>query len=70
MFGETADEISLTPNEIDTDFAKTFSREVQHFVDCIIGNKTPMVSGEEGKRIIQVIQACYESAKKGTVVHI
>jgi len=70
MFGETADEISFTPNEIDTDFAKTFSREVQHFVDCIIDNKTPTVSGEEGKRITQVIQACHESAKKGTVVHI
>jgi len=70
MFGETADEISLTSNEIDADFAKTFSTEVRHFVDCVVNNKTPMVSGEEGKRTVQVILACYESAEKGKAVYV
>ena len=70
IFGETADEISMTSNEIDTDFVKTFSREVHHFIDCIVSDKTPIVDGEEGKRILQVILACYESAEKGAVVNI
>lgn len=70
MFGETAGEISMTSNEIDTEFVNTFSREAHHFVDCIVNNKMPMVSGEEGKRIMEVILACYESAEKGKAVNI
>jgi predicted dehydrogenase len=68
--GEMADQLAFTSTEIETEFGKTFVYEVQHFVDCIVNDRTPIVSGEEGKNILKIIKACYESAEKGTVVNV
>jgi predicted dehydrogenase len=40
-------------------------REVQHFTDCIIEDKQPLVSGEDGRRSIALVLKAYESAKVG-----
>ncbi len=45
-------------------------REVQHFVDCVLEDKQPLVSGEDGKRSVEVALMCYQSAKLGKEVSV
>jgi len=49
--------------EIEADFPKTYAHVTSHFVDSIFEDKQPMVTGEDGRRAIQMVQACYDSAK-------
>ncbi|MDA4111917.1 MAG: Gfo/Idh/MocA family oxidoreductase [Thaumarchaeota archaeon] len=49
--------------EIEADFPKTYANLTRHFVDCVYEDKKPDVTGEDGKRAIEMVQACYESAK-------
>jgi UDP-2-acetamido-3-amino-2,3-dideoxy-glucuronate N-acetyltransferase len=35
--------------------------ECQHFVDCVRERRTPVTPGEEGVRVLQVLQACQRS---------
>jgi UDP-N-acetylglucosamine 3-dehydrogenase len=44
--------------------------ELEHFLDCIAKKKTPITSGEEGKRNLQVAQMILISAKENTPVNI
>ena len=39
-----------------------FPQEFAHFVDCVKNNKEPLVTGEDGKAVLEVIFAAYESA--------
>jgi len=45
-----------------------FPQEFAHFVDCVKNDKTPLVTGEDGKAVLEVIFAAYESAGKGRKV--
>lgn len=45
-----------------------FPQEFAHFVDCVKNNKEPMVTGEDGKAVLEVIFAAYESAGTGKKV--
>ncbi len=42
-----------------------FPQEMQHFVDCICQKKTPAVTGEDGKAVLEIILAAYASAGAG-----
>ena len=44
--------------------------QMKNFISCIREDKTPEVSGEEGRRDLAVVQAAYESAKEGRVVEL
>jgi predicted dehydrogenase len=65
-----AEQVKFTTFELDTNFLNTFYYMVKHFIDCILQDRTPFVSGEEGKRIVQIILACYESAVAGRAISI
>lgn len=39
----------------------------EHFIDCIRGGKKPWVSGEEGLRTVELIEAGYRMARKPSV---
>lgn len=39
-----------------------FPQEMAHFVDCVLNDKEPLVTGEDGKVVLEVIFAAYESA--------
>lgn len=39
-----------------------FPQEFAHFVDCVKNDKKPAVTGEDGKAVLEVIFAAYESA--------
>ena len=42
-----------------------FLQEFEHFVDCVLNDTAPLVTGEDGKAVLEVIFAAYESARTG-----
>jgi predicted dehydrogenase len=47
-----------------------FAPELLYFSECVIEDKTPEPSGEEGLQDVRIIQALYESADAGKAVQI
>ncbi|HUI43739.1 MAG TPA: Gfo/Idh/MocA family oxidoreductase [Terriglobia bacterium] len=47
-----------------------FSREADHFADCILGNHEPRTPGEEGLRDEKLIQAIYQSCRENRPVKV
>jgi predicted dehydrogenase len=45
-----------------------FPQEMAHFVDCVRHDKQPLVTGEDGRAVLEVIFAAYESAGTGRKV--
>ncbi|MFB3896646.1 MAG: Gfo/Idh/MocA family protein [bacterium] len=48
----------------------TFAAETAYFIDCILKNKEPMATGEQGLEIMQILDAIYLSAKTGKQIKI
>ena len=42
-----------------------FPQELQHFVNCVLGKETPIETGEDGREILNIICAAYQSAREG-----
>jgi predicted dehydrogenase len=47
-----------------------FAPELLYFSDCILRNRQPEPSGEEGLQDVRIVQALYKSAKAGRAVKI
>jgi len=47
-----------------------FAAELLHFSDCILNDRRPEPSGEEGLADVRVIRALYDSARKGRPVKL
>lgn len=47
-----------------------FAPELLHFSDCVLNDREPEPSGEEGLQDVRIVQALYESAETGKVVPI
>jgi len=47
-----------------------FAAEMEHMSGCVMDNKEPLTSGEEGLRDIKIIMAVYEAAKAGRAVKL
>jgi predicted dehydrogenase len=47
-----------------------FAAELLYFADCILKNRTPEPSGEEGLQDVRIVQALYESADTGRAVQL
>ena len=45
-----------------------FPQEFEHFVDCVANDKQPMETGEDGKAVLEIIFAAYQSAGTGKKV--
>lgn len=45
-------------------------KEVQHFVDCVIEDKPPLIGGADGRRDVEISLRCYESAKLAKEVSV
>ncbi len=39
--------------------------ECQHFIDCILNNRTPRSDGEDGLRVVRILNAAQKSLKQG-----
>jgi predicted dehydrogenase len=38
---------------------------MEHFVRCVQGKETPVETGEDGREVLKIIYAAYESAGSG-----
>ena len=47
-----------------------FAPELLYFSDCILNDRYPEPSGEEGLQDVRIVQALYESAETGKAVQI
>ena len=45
-----------------------FHGEMAHFVDCVLHDRTPLVTGEDGRAVLEAVFAAYESARTGRKV--
>jgi myo-inositol 2-dehydrogenase / D-chiro-inositol 1-dehydrogenase len=46
-------------------FNQGYPHELQHFIDCIQHNKQPLVTGDDGLAVLEIIYAAYASAREG-----
>jgi myo-inositol 2-dehydrogenase / D-chiro-inositol 1-dehydrogenase len=42
-----------------------FPQEMQHFVNCILGKEQPIETGDDGREVLKIILAAYQSAGEG-----
>jgi len=47
-----------------------FAHEMQHFVDCVAHDSQPRETGEDGRAVLEMIYAGYESARTGQAVEL
>jgi glucose-fructose oxidoreductase len=47
-----------------------FAPELIYFSDCVLRDRTPEPSGEEGMQDVRIIEALYESARSGKAIRI
>ena len=43
----------------------SFRKEMEHFVDCIINDEEPMVTGEDGREALRISLTAYKSLETG-----
>ena len=41
-----------------------FPQEMAHFVDCVQNDKAPLVTGDDGRKVLEAVFAAYESARR------
>src|SRR5215467_4677905 len=47
-----------------------FPQEFAHFVECVAHRKQPLVTGEDGRAVLEIIHAAYASAGAGRKVEL
>lgn len=48
----------------------SYSLELNHFADCILKEKEPLVGAEDGIQVLKIVSKCYESARTGQKIGI
>jgi UDP-N-acetylglucosamine 3-dehydrogenase len=51
-------------------FQEPLKQELQHFVDCIINKRKPLVTGEDGVRALEVAAAAIKSSAKNRAIQL
>jgi predicted dehydrogenase len=51
-------------------FNQGYPQELKHFTDCVREDKTPLVTGEDGRAVLELLYAAYASAKSGARIHL
>ena len=52
-------------NAVLTESVNPFDREISHFVDCVLNGTGCIIQPWQGKEVIKLITAIYESAETG-----
>lgn len=47
-----------------------YLKELEHFIDCIIKDKEPSVSGYQGKKVVQIVEAAVKSNEEGKYIRV
>jgi predicted dehydrogenase len=68
-YGYAVEKAETTKGWTFTTFEETwnygFPQEMQHFVNCVLGKETPFETGEDGREVLKIIYAAYQSAGEG-----
>jgi len=71
-YGYAAEKAGSTKGWTFTIFEEAFNQgypqELEHFIDCVRNEKEPCVTGKDGRAVLEMIYAAYESAGKGAKV--
>jgi predicted dehydrogenase len=51
-------------------FNQGYPHELKHFIECVQQNKQPLVAGEDGRAVLEIIYAAYASASEGKKVNL
>ena len=51
-------------------FNQGYPQELAHFINCVRTGETPVVTARDGRAVLEIIYAAYESAGKGAKVTI
>ena len=51
-------------------FNQGYPHELQHFIECVREDTTPLVTGEDGRAVLEMIYAAYASARSGAKVSL
>jgi predicted dehydrogenase len=62
------EEILYKVGQIQTNESQSKSGVIDAFIDCIVNNKPPLISGEDGLKSVQIVLAAIESAEKGVKI--
>jgi predicted dehydrogenase len=49
-------------------FNQGYPQELKHFIDCVREDKPPLVTGEDGRAVLEILCAAYQSARMGQKV--
>lgn len=71
-YGYAAEKAGSTQGWTFTIFEEAFNQgyphELRHFIECVREDKEPLVTGEDGRAVLEIIYAAYASAKSGAKV--
>jgi len=56
--------ITVRFENIEAEYFSGFKNMIKHFVDCIQNDRTPLFTGEKGKKVLQFVLSIYKSAKE------
>jgi predicted dehydrogenase len=51
-------------------FNQGYPQELKHFIDCVREEKQPLVTGEDGRAVLEIMNAAYHSARTGQKVRL
>lgn len=51
-------------------FNQGYPQELKHFISCVRDNQPPLVTGEDGRAVLELIYAAYASARTGQKVKL
>jgi predicted dehydrogenase len=47
-----------------------FPQEMEHFVECVLHDQEPLVTGRDGRAVLEALFAAYESARTGLKIEL
>ena len=51
-------------------FKDAYLAEMEHFIDCVVNDKAPRVTGEDGRKAVEAVVASNQSIRSGRPVEI
>ncbi|WP_346319182.1 Gfo/Idh/MocA family oxidoreductase [Chitinophaga sp. YIM B06452] len=51
-------------------FNQGYPQELKHFIDCVLHDKEPLVTGKDGRAVLEIIYAAYASAGQGRKIDL
>ncbi len=51
-------------------FNQGYPQELSHFIDCVRNDRTPKITGEDGRAVLELLYAAYASAGRGKRVQL